>query len=900
MKSHFIVLLLLLLPLAGFGAAGSIIGTVHDEKTGDELVGANILIVGTTQGASTDLEGKYIIKPVAPGEYTLRVSYIGYAAKVITGVTIHDGETLKLDLILAEESFQSEEVTVTAERVLSTDAAILAERKKAAAIGDGLSAEQVKRTPDATSGDALKRVTGISVVDNKFVFIRGVTDRYNGTTLNGVTTTSTEVGKKSFTFDLLPANLLENTVVVKSATPDMAGDFTGGMVQLNTLDFPDRQVVKLSLATGYNSMTTSQSMFASQGGGNDWLAFGMGSREFPENLTNQYDVARSLPNTWAPRAQRAPYNGSFTLSFGDRYDIGESDQLGLVSALSYKNSFQRAEVTTDYVSEGGDPLSFQGTNDQYSVLWGGLLDMSYKFGDGLHKISLKNSYNRSADDRVNVASGYDANGDVNRTTIEWSEKSVYAGSLTGQHRLQGLASADVQWRLYASSSIRNEPDRRSLEYARSAPNPFSARPGERSWSNFNERLKGVSADVSIPLGENKVKLGALVEGRNRGYNIKYFQIDANNVLFPQNFYLFQLPIDSIYLPENFGPGKYGMNLVSNTSDQYLADQTLYAGYFMLDLPFSFLEQHFRFVGGARLENSDQNVLTTDAPGSSKLINSQLKRVDILPSMNLTYLVNDITNVRLAYSHSVNRPEFREMSSVYIYDFDTYEALQGNPRLQRAYIRNYDVRVEVFPHIGDVLAVSYFYKSITSAIEERLISSSKPLRTWFNSDRGRNFGWELEIRKSLEFLGGYFRNFSITGNYTRIQSKIEYTEKLTDPNNQSNIIGEVVHTRPMQGQSPYMINLSLLFTEPTLGTTVSLLYNKFGSRIDAVGYNDADTYEQPRDVIDIAVTQPLLSMLDAKFTVKDLNGKDQVFTRGEHLYRRYSRGTTYSLSLSMNL
>lgn len=299
-----------------------------------------------------------------------------------------------------------------------------------------------------------------------------------------------------------------------------------------------------------------------------------------------------------------------------------------------------------------------------------------------------------------------------------------------------------------------------------------------------------------------------------------------------------------------------------------------------------------------MENSTQNVQTTEAPGSATIVNAQLKRVDILPSMNLTWLVNEATNIRLAYSHSVNRPEFREMASVYIYDFDTYEGLQGNPELQRAYVRNYDARVEVFPGIGELVAVSFFYKSITGAIEEQLIPSSKPLRTWFNSDRGKNYGWEFEVRKDFGFLGDYGRNFSVTGNYTRIMSEIEYTVPIADPNNQGNIIGEQVLTRPMQGQSPYMINLSFLFTEPTLGTSLNVLYNTFGSRLDAVGYNDADTYEQPRDVVDLALTQPIVSSLEVKFAVRDLLAEEQRYTRRELDYRTYIRGTNYSLTLSM--
>lgn len=238
-----------------FAQNGSVIGTILDQQTGEELVGANVLVVGTKLGATTDIEGKYQIKNVPAGTYTMRISFIGYSSKTISEVNVKSNEALTLNVTIASAIVEAEEVTVTAERVLATESALLSERKKATSIGDAISAEQIKRAPDATSGDALKRVTGLSIVDNKFVYIRGITDRYNNTTLNGAALTSTEADKKGFSFDMLPSNLLENTIVVKSATPDLPGDFTGGLVQLNTLDFPVSRTLKLSLSSSLNSVT---------------------------------------------------------------------------------------------------------------------------------------------------------------------------------------------------------------------------------------------------------------------------------------------------------------------------------------------------------------------------------------------------------------------------------------------------------------------------------------------------------------------------------------------------------------------------------------------------------------------------------------------------------------------
>jgi hypothetical protein len=879
------------------GQTGTLSGKVNDEQTGEEIVGANILIVGTRLGATTDIDGKYQVRNLPFGTYSVRISYVGYTTKVVSDVVIKSDEMLILNAGIAPVTVLAEEVTVTAQRVLATESALLSERKKANAIGDGLSAEQIKRAPDATSGDALKRVTGLSIVDNKFVYIRGITDRYNNTTLNGSAVTSTESDKKGFSFDMLPSNLIENTIVVKSATPDLPGDFTGGLVQLNTLDFPDQRVLKLSLSSSYNSATSGKEMLAAESSSTDWLGFDNGVRAYPGEKSSMVEFGKSLGNTWAPKKRRAPYNGSLALSFGDQFTVGEENHVGFISSLSYKNGAQHSKISLTDVSAGTSSRLFESVADEYSVLWGGIANFSYKFA-GAHKISFKNTYNHSAEDKTSFSEGYNGDNDefVRRTTSFWSQRSVYSGQLTGDHNFAELAGLNVQWKASASSSSRRDPDRRDLEYtvgATSPDDPYIAKPGERSWARLDEKIFGAGLDLLLPIESIKLKGGFSLERRDRSYSIRYFQMDHRSA--PS---LAVLPIDHIYAPENFGAGKFSVIEISKPSDKYSADQNIVAGYVMADAPFIVADQHFRFVGGARVENARQNVLTTQKANTVDATPVELRNTDILPSVNLAYIINDVTNVRLAYSQSVNRPEFRELSSVSFYDFETFEYVVGNTQLRRALARNYDVRFEMFPKVGEVLAVSYFQKRISSPIEQSLTDFGAPYRSWFNSDNGVNYGWEFECRKSLDFLGGYFSNFLVNVNYTRIFSKVEFNKTVS--NGQG---GDVVvrSSRPLQGQSPYMINVSLLFTEPTFGSSINVLYNRNGERLDAVVIDgDGDIFEQPRDVLDLAFTQPLVTGLEAKFTIKDVLGNDIVFARRGETYRRIVRGTTYGLSVSITL
>ncbi len=879
-------------------ASGKISGKVVDQESGEVVIGANVVLEGTVRGAATDIEGKYLITNVDPGTYTLVISSISYSKKRITQVQMEEGAQLTIDVALMPEAVQGEEVLVEAKVQLSYESAMLSKQKKAGMISDAVSAEQMKRTPDATSSDALRRLTGISIVDNKFVFVRGVTDRYNQTMLNGTSVTSTDADKKSFSFDMIPANLLENTVVVKSATPDLPGDFTGGLVQMNTLDFPERSMLRVSVASAYNSMTTSQEILGSTGGKSDWLGVDDGSRSFQENGSNNMTLVRSLPNNWAPRSFKAPSNMSVSLAYGGAVeDIdGSNGQLGFITAASYRSSFQKNEKLINDVALGRYNT---GTKDEFSVLLSALANISYKFG-GTNKVSFKNNYSQTAEDHISRFRSEDLNTGLENmyTIVNWNQRSLYSGQLTGEHSLSALGNVSLDWRASFSTSKREVPDRKEVTFYRLLGNTndkFEAATNQRSWSTLNDRVTSAGFEVTIPLDYFKLKTGFLTEAKKTNYQIRYFSIRADYSGGASSD-LTTLPLEKIYSSDNFGSGKFLFDESSKASDSYGASQALAAGFVMADVPFEMFREKFRFVGGARIEHSNQlvDVPRTLVPGGP-VETAVLKNSDFLPSLNLTYAVNDFTNLRFAYSHSVNRPEFRELAPTGYYDFIKYELVGGNPNLRRSLAKNYDVRVELFPGVGELIAVSYFKKEIVDAIEERLIQTATRTRSWFNSDFALNSGWEFEVRKSLAFLGGYFGNFSVTGNYTIIRSTVEFEQ--TSGNSQSTT--SVIAHRPMQGQSPYMVNVSMLFVEPTLGTSFNILYNKIGRRLDAVGFLASDIYEEPRDQIDLSLSQPMWAGLDTKFTVKNLNNRQRILTRDDILYERTTSGTTYSLQLSQS-
>lgn len=897
--------LLLLVTIAHAQNGAVLSGKVRDQRTGDDLIGANVLIVGTKLGASTDIEGRFQVRRIPAGTYDVRISFLGYESKTIAGLTVAENETKTLDVSLSEDQgIQQQEVVISAAAIKSGEGAILAERKKAASIGDGISAEQMRKAPDATSGDALKRVTGVTLVDNKFVFVRGVTDRYNQTTLNGASVTSTSVDKKSFSFDMLPSNLIENMNVAKTATPDLPGDFTGGLVQLNTMDFPEARSIKLVMSGGVNSITTFEPFNRSMGGNNDWFGSDDGVRSIPAGTdapSSANLIGTKAPNTFAPRGISAPMNQSMSLSVADVIDFEES-HFGYLAAFSYRNSHQRTMTSVNDYTGTVLNRTLSGSSDRFSVLWGGILDLNVKFAD-LHKISLKNNYNKSAEDRYNAVNGTDYTNDqyVRSYQTEWEERGMLSSQLGGEHKLPELFGVSADWLVFFSEANTDQPDRKQVDYnlSRAYPDtdPFAVNTQltARSWAGLYDRTFGQKANFVVPVEQAKVKFGVLHERKDRHYDIRYFQ---PTTLTLTQYDLLLYGIDSVFANANFGPGKFGYQEITKPSDRYSASQTLTSAYLMVDVPFSAAGLDLRFTGGARMEDSRQEVLTNATRSTYVPSVSAIDKRDVLPSVNLTWLLDETQNVRLAYSHTVNRPEFREMANVYFYDFDKFEYVVGDSTLTRAYARNYDLRYEVFPDAGDLFAVSMFYKHISSPIEERRSFTSSSERTWYNASSAKNYGFELELRKHLGFVAGYLHNAQLVANFTRIYSEVPYRES-------SGAAGIVEGVRAMQGQSPYMFNVSLFFTEPSLGTSVNVLYNEYGSRIDAIGQignGDFNVIEERRGTVDLSLTQPLSGLvtgLEMKYTAKNLNDQPVVFTHGSNEYRRNVIGITHSLQFSMN-
>lgn len=892
-------------------------GKILDKETGEEIIGALVVVQGTKLGTTTGTDGRYEIKNIPPGTYTLRFSYIGYVPQTVTQVDILPGKRATLDVVLTQESVIGQEVVVRADVIRSGEGALLAERRKAIAIGDGISAEQIKRAPDATSGDALKRVTGITLVDNKFVYIRGTSERYSNTTLNGATLSSVEPEKRSFSFDMFPSNLLENIVISKTFTPDMQGDFSGGNIQLTTIDFPDDFTMRVSVGNSFNTNVTTKSMTTYRGGSTDWLGIDDGTRALPAGLPSDFTrsiipieeqqaYALRFPNNWSMKTAKAPFNKSLDVSIGNAYSVFEESQLGFVAALTYRNTYSHSElVRNDYEADRPKYL-YTGVKDAFSVLWGTMANISFK-ASPYHKFSAKNVYNRTADDEVVTLEGLynDRPSLVKNIGFRYTERSIVSTQMIGEHALVDLNDLRVQWRAAYSESHRSEPDGRRVGYAKDASDPdepyyavvdyqAQTRSGGRFYSSLKDIVRNYGADVTIPIETIKLKVGGLYENKDRSFNSRLIAFVRPMPGEPFDRSLLLYAIDSLFRPENVKSNGFRISEYSNGSNNYTAGYSVVAYYAMTDVPFTLFAQNFRLNVGARVENVIQRVSSFYLDNSP--INKSVQNVDVLPSVNFTYLLADNTNLRLAYSQTVNRPELRELAPFPYYDFTTQLTVYGNDKLRRALIRNYDVRWELFPNPGELLSVSYFYKKLTDAIEMvNVPGSALGSDRTFDNANGVNYGYEIEFRASLRHLSNVLSNFALTGNYTRVNSKVT---TLTG-------IGLEKKDRPLQGQSPYMVNLSLLFSMPEYGFSSSVMFNKFGERIsEASTLASEDIREMPRNVVDVTLTKTLFQNYEVKFSVKDLLHEPQVFKvkqgSTDQVARSNSVGTTYSLGISYKL
>ncbi|MHB1050203.1 MAG: TonB-dependent receptor [Bacteroidota bacterium] len=929
-------------PTADNNRQGVLYGRIVDAATGDELINATVFIVGTTLGSISDIEGNYRLANLPAGTYTVSYSMLGYAKTILNGVVIDGAEPKKIDVALKEEVLESEEVVVEAEMIKSTESALLKIRQRSASVSDGISTEAMSKTNVSTAADAVSQVTGASIVEGKYVYVRGLGDRYMYTQLNGVTLPSSDPDRNAVSLDIFPAKFIENIVTEKTFTPDKPGDFTGGNVNINTKSFPETFSFSMSAGTGYLFSTSLQKILSYRGGGTDWLGMDDGTRQIPSQLMSPGSVipdigysytnrekalaldqaSKSFNGVMHPSASTALLNNSYSVSIGDQLSFGET-VVGYIASSNYSRSFSSYKdgITAQYnltgrVSEVNELNNLYKLNDTKGVdevLWGVMGNISVK-PSPFHSVQINYSRNQSGESVARYQVGEMprdfAPGTYYETrTLKYVERTLESVQLRGSHLFTDFAGSKIEWNATSTLSLQDEPDLRFFSndftpngddtlYSISASNYPEP---TRYFRNLNERLANYSIDYALPLRDltgfnGTIKIGGLYSHKNRTFAERRYKYNWSSVQYngdPDMFFS-----DAVGMSDTLtGFYDFGSYIVdaSEAAGSYDGEQYVRAGYGMLDVD---LIPGFRFVGGARHETTRMNVASKDTTKQR----GNLSVDDLLPSANIIVSVADNMNIRAAYGRTLARPTLRELAPFANFDFVGDFIFIGNPDLERTLVNNYDLRWEWFTRPGEITAVSGFYKAFTNPIERAIVSNNNQGQ-FQNVAEATVYGIEFEVRKKLDQLWDPLTNVHIGANVTLIQSEVDIPSKemlvvkQLDPNAGSK--------RGLQGQSPYVVNVDLGYDDFATKTNAAVTYNIFGKRLSEVSLGGSpNVYELPRASLDATFSRGIFEYFVLKVGLKNLldapvkkvqEYKGQEFIVVEHRYgRSISLGISYSL------
>jgi hypothetical protein len=926
-----ITVIFCLLSLSLLAQTGKIAGRLTSAKRGDNVAGANVSIQGTDRRTTSDVEGRFSFSNVPVGTYVLVFESLGFQKKAVSEVEVKADEVATMEVLMEEQVKTMTEVTVTATpRKMETVNALLVRQKNLPNISDGISAESIKRSPDKNTSEVLKRVSGATIQDNKYVIVRGLADRYNVATLNNAVLPSTEADRKVFSFDIIPSNLVDNIQIFKTAAPDLPGDFSGGVVQVNTQDVPNKNQLSLSAGVSYNTISTGKDFRIGYLGKYDYLGFESGKRRLPSGLPNlrsftdvdQLIEASKLPNNlFGDRYSGRAWPGqSYQVSWARKYDLKDGATIGTILSATYRNSqniqfSERIEYTVPTEFQSAPLYDYKDTIYRFSTTLGAMANVAYK--KGRNKISFKNLFNRLMDVTDINREGF--NNDniqyVRASSNETNIKTLLSSQLEGEHTM-GKRLDKLTWNLNFAYTGGEQPDYRISPYAKNLNDlndkdvPFRVilRDSYRFFSELNDFAYGGNINYSVPFkwknGErNTFKAGASYLYKTRDYEARAFRYKpAIQTQFNTN--LLAVQPEFVFDPAYMSRQGLVLDEITNNSDRYEGESNTVAGYAMLD---NRLGTKVRLVWGLRVENFDYTVTTADFSNP----NIEIKRnyLDFMPSVNLTYNLSAKSNLRFGGWRSVSRPDFREVANFQFYDFSRNAIIKGNADLERSQNTNLDLRFETYPNSGEIFSVSVFAKHFDRPIETVIPSgavATNLIITYANPKSALSYGAELEFRKRLSFFDSKFlQQFTVFGNFAVIGSSVDFSGA---------DISIFDADRPLQGQSPYIVNGGIQYVTEEGKYSFTGLVNRIGHRIALVGFQGyPDIYENGRTVIDLQFAMKMMKdKAELKFTAGDILNQRAIFYQNagdftkrsfkeseDNVWNTFRYGTNLSLSFSVN-
>jgi hypothetical protein len=904
-------------------------GRILDKKSKEPLTGATILVEGSKKAASADIDGNFKLENLIPGRYTLVVSYVSYTTQRIPNVVVEKSKIGILNIELEDAALQLKSVQVVAQRRTDTELSMLKSVRSSVQVVNGISSQQIGKTLDKDASEVVKRVPGVTIQDNRFIVVRGLNQRYNNVWLNNAATPSSETDAKAFSFDVIPSSMIDNMLVYKTGSPELSSEATGGFIKIFTKNIPDENFLNVEYEAGYNEKTTFKDTYRLPGSTFDLLGFGSGARGLPSNFPDNLNLvsiaqrdayALQLNNSWVAKRHTALPNQKLSVALGKKWDLKNNAKLGTITSLNYSNTYSTRSNMENYAYERFDPTTETPTylykyhadvyTNEFKV--GMMHNWAYQTAGGT-KLEFKNIFNQIGIDKTANTSGWNNYRLANFKYFsnQYSSRTTYSGQLSGTHKLNEGKDAKLDWNAGFAYANRLEPNRQNWNMKENANGIYEyVLPTGASINELgrlyltNHEYVGTGAlnyeqKVSIAGLSTTLKTGAYSEYKTRNYSERSITYKSTNSGLYTDEQINALGFETLFTEPYLGQNKViTLDEQTNVANKYQARNLLTAGYVAMNAPIGKLN----IYGGVRAE---YNVMTLDGyfdVNSPVHINNPT--VNLFPSINASYNLSEKSLIRLAYASTINRPEFREVSPLVYYDFTEKTTVTGNPNLKDASIQNLDLRFELYPSPNETFSIAAFYKHFNNPIEMVSVGTGSSY-SFANAVSATNYGLELEMKKSLENLIG-LKNFALSLNASYIYSQVKFDDNLTE------------RSRPLQGQSPVVVNAALFYQNDKIGLSSSLMYNVVGKRIlVAAQLNQGqvvvpDIYEMPRHVVDFSLNKKIGKRWKLKFGVKDLLAqnfvtqqtydyvKDGVSKSATLTNKVYNLGRTWSIGASLKL
>ena len=907
---------------------GFISGTVISADSKKPVAGAKIFISGVANELRSGQDGSFSIE-VPAGDYSLSIMHPDFSAQVKDGINVAKDGTVTQTFALTPAGFELPEHVVLEPHVAGSLASIVEEQRTTSAVANILGAEQISRSGDSDAAGALRRTTGLTLIGGKFIYVRGLGERYSSTLLNGASIPSPDPTRRVVPLDLFPTTVIDSVMIQKSYSVDRPGEFAGGTVELRTKTVPDDFFTQLSYQLGITEGTTFDDGLRYQGGGTDMFGIDDGTRKMPGSLasataggvqlspfaptnpkgfsTDQLQtMGNDLSNVWDINNKPTGPDSRVSFGIGDAFHAGDFT-FGYTNSLRWTDGWNsQNEIQRFYAPTTGNELEMTVDNDvnftERETNLSGYLGLEARYADN-HRFYGNSLVLRQTLDEARITEGWSESEDfvIRRSQLQYMENSLLVGQIGGEHRWDFLANLETNWLWTRSAAGRKAPYERSYRFDQipgGGGDFYFTRRADSNQVNFSElddNDQSFRLDVKLPLDlhpdyQLTLQSGFIDQSRTRESEIRRFSFGAQGPDSRRPEVLGLGSLEQILSPKFIGANGFQLRETTRATDNYEASQDLFSYYGQGDLN---LFETVRLTGGLRLEDNNQVVSTfemfnpNNAPQESKLV-----KKDLLPSASATWLITDKQQLRAGYSETISRPDFRELSPAPFLDPASDRETLGNPNLEQAQITSYDLRWEYYFSSNESLTLGSFWKDIANPIELILLPGPGGVLTLQNAKTATVYGFEAEIMKHLDFIHPDLENFYVSTNYTWTKSEIELKPE--------NMVAQTTNFRPLQGHSPYVFNAQIGYDNPDNGILATLLYNTYGKRIAEVGSLGApDKYDQPVHQVDFVYRQKVMDHVSLTFNARNLLDDSVDVLQGDKIARSFRRGREFRLGVMVD-